>query len=193
MYGRFTEEMKDAVRPYVEGQHVLDVGAGNCAKAKTLARLGAEKVICVDPEFPVEFYIDPELEPYIFPMYGYLDEKIAKHGCAALGNVAFLSWIPNKPLPGLVEVLQGMEYVIYLGCNYGGTACGTLSLYLDLLGRELLVEIATPQNTLLILGRRKYGYTRNPTFEEYCGVNTREMYHWEDKARIEAHIMFPPP
>ena len=49
MYGEFTTEMEELIRPYVDGKLVVDLGAGDLTKTRRLAALGA-KVIAVDKE-----------------------------------------------------------------------------------------------------------------------------------------------
>jgi hypothetical protein len=172
-YGQLTTEMLDAIRPYVEGKRVIDLGAGDGRKARFLVRYGASHVTCVDKN----------LMPYQFAGQNiqwhertYFYDLVCNPNCPEY-DVAFVSWPVNYRQPGLVELCERAKVVIYLGCNYNGSACAFREFYQHLVGRELLDEHMTSRNALIIVGD-KLEQPRTPTFEEDCGLSWGAMRTW---------------
>lgn len=139
-FGVLSQQMKVALRPFVEGRSVIDLGAGDLGHSVELKRLGASRVLAVDQH----------------PMSDI--DGIETHCCnfsdpIEAMDVAFLSWPINRYCTGLNELLDQHDIVIYLGSNLEGNACGSLELFQHLTQRNPIVHACEPRNTLLVYSR----------------------------------------
>jgi len=95
-------------------------------------------------------------------------------------DVAFVAWPTNsRAIDGLVEILERASVVAYVGCNTGGTACGTPGFFQHLLQRELLAYEADRRNTLIVCGRRM-DKAREPQGEEKAGIDSDTLYEYDE-------------
>lgn len=172
---RLDDDQLEALRSYVNGRVVHDLGAGGLGLVPTLFEFGAVKVIAVDKAFkyPSENHYngcskwksdDPrlELKPHYFAEY--LKKKTVPV------QVAVVSWPENKDLPGLVPLLREASKVIYIGCNTGGTACGNNELFGELRRRRVHEHLPARHNSLTVYGSylKQERRAHNLTSEEFA-------------------------
>ena len=139
-YGILSPEMKRTIQPLIQGQSVIDLGAGDLSYSRTLKVLGATRVLAVDKVAMPEVHgIDTLCCDFSSPI--------------EVMDVAFVSWPINHFCLGLNEVLDQYDTVIYLGCNIEGKACGSLELFHYLTKRNPCVHIFEKRNTLLIYSK----------------------------------------
>ncbi len=162
-FGKLSAQQRQALAPFVSGQVVHDLGAGDLRLSRELLKLGAKQVIAVDKE------------PMLNPPEGVetLRASFAEAHSLLLDtpiDVAFLSWPANYNT--LIEPLLEMaKTVIYLGKNTDGTACGTPRLYRSFLQRELLWSEPHTNNSLIVMGGKIHvDAPRLPTGEELAGL-----------------------
>jgi len=151
--------MRDILASVVAGRVVYDLGAGSGGHGK---KRGASRVICVDKSTP---WVMPRGVEFI---RSYINEVALPDDL----DVVFLGWPVQYGMPGLHLWLEKAKTIIYLGCNFGGTACGTKPLFQYLLMRRLAYHLPDHRNTLLVveepLGE---GITREPTPEEAAALS----------------------
>mgnify|MGYP002738123473 CR=1 FL=1 len=154
-YGNLNLAMREAVRPFVLGKTVHDLGAGDCDHARTLVGLGAGSVVAIDKADA----------PRLAKGVTYIRSLIADVPLPETVPVVFLGWPQNYVIPGLLEWLHRAETIIYLGSNLNGTACAFPDVFRHFLTRELAVYIEDRQNNLLVL-RETLATPRSPVLEE---------------------------
>lgn len=166
-YGSLNHWQARALRRYVHGKHVYDFGAGGLYYAHRLTELGAASVTAVDAAYEDRannFMNDyrswkkcapkgVEIDPRTFAEF-YL------HGPQAI-DVAFVSW-PHSTYTGTIGlelIVRKAKVVIYLGCNFGGTSCGSSVFWDALYKRKVLAHAPARPNSLIVYG--EYGkYTK---------------------------------
>ena len=167
-YGHLSPAQRKALKPFIQGQHIHDLGAGDQVLSQQLLRLGCTHVTAVDkqPSASKRFNRITWVTSYFVHYHDPLD-------------TAFLSWPQNYRQPGLVSILERSRLVIYLGSNTGGSACGDRDLWLHLTSRELLAYSPDPANTLAVYGPART--TREPQGEELAALtNLSHMWsYWE--------------
>jgi hypothetical protein len=166
--GRVTPEMEAIIREHVQGKEVWDIGCGvYLGWSHKLLDWGAKEVVAVDKE---------EVHPNLYRGRAirnirnyYTDLQVPSDGI----EVAYLSWPTNHILHGLLPILERCRKVIYLGCNYHGSACGWPGLYRHFWGREVLGHVEVYQNTLTVYGGpcEPRNATGQLTHEEKCGYS----------------------
>jgi hypothetical protein len=175
MYGYFPENHRDALRPYVKDQRVVDLGAGDCERTRVLSQLHPAALLAVDKEFPYE-YPPPDALPFKRLPGAFID--VFKRVRDFRPTVAHLAWPINYPTPGLLNLLRLVPTVIYVGCNTDGSACGTSHLFKYLLNREVKLYMPDRRNTLIVYGcHRKV--TRMPLPEERAGMDQRTILDFD--------------
>lgn len=170
-YGSLNHAQQTALRPYVRGRVVHDLGAGDLSFSHDLlVHFSASWVVAVDKWIdkraihlvhvnvkPVECYFHAYAPP---PPYDIID-------------VAFASWPPNYPDDeGLVRLCHKAQIIAYLGKNTDGSACASPSFFRETLRRELLAYVPDRRNTLLIVGA-PLDVPREPTGEERAGLTNQ--------------------
>lgn len=186
MYGVLTDDMKAAIKAIVEDRTVYDLGAGTSEYAMEMLGMGAKHVTCIDKEPP---HIVDSLR--VMKARGRLDWKtqyfadllgdICTEGLAGLKDVLFVSWPVNRKsgVSTLARIHEN-SWIIYLGSNRGGTACGSCELFFELTKREVQVEIQHPTNDLIIY---KPGLLEHHRFRK--GELTREERAYADRVEYE--------
>jgi len=181
-FGILSPAQKRALRPYVHGRVVYDLGSGNDLElAQQLTYLRVKEVVAVDT-YP---------SPWAYSTTGYgpkgTSEEIIRYVRQDLVNfhepvrTAFVSWPSNRPNPGLLRILKGASVVIYLGTNMDGTACGTPDLFRYLATRSVLAHEPDMRNTLIVYGQK--GPAREPLPEELAGYDQSKIYYSIDAYR----------
>jgi len=160
-FGTLTPAMQAIIREHALGRTVWDLGAGDLTYAKRLIQLGARKVVAVEKggsrpghlggiATPLEAPLRPD--PRIECVWRYFAEVDPPEDGI---EVAFLSWPQNGALAtiGLTRLIEGAQTVIYLGCNTGGSACGSGDMWRHLIQREVLAYEPMVRNTLIVYGQ----------------------------------------
>lgn len=163
---RFNSEQAGAVRHYVQGAEVLDLGAGDLHGTKALLELGASCVWAVDRN-PMPKNTDPRIRTEIC----YFHNLRESH------DVVLASWVVNWAV-GLEPVLDEARIVVSLSKNTDGTACGYRQMWEYLQTREVLVYCPDPRNTLTVYGPNRV--RRGPTGEEAAAL-------WPDPMHIVSY------
>ena len=148
--------MREAVRPFVAGKTVYDLGAGDCDHARTLVGLGASSVVAIDKVPPVG-----RVATGVQFIQGYIADVPIPDNVP----VVFLGWPQNYAIPGLLEWLHRAETVVYLGSNLNGSACAFPDVFRHFMTRKLAVYIEDRRNNLLVL-RETLPEPRLPVLEE---------------------------
>jgi len=142
-YGNLTPDMEATIKEFVVGKTVWDLGSGDFAYARKLLEWGAQHVVAVDKE---PLGTEPDgctcIETYFHSV------RIPRGGI----GVVWLSWPQNCPLPGLVQILERVPLVIYLGSNTGGSACGNPPLWDHFTQRTILHYTPHRQSSLIVYG-----------------------------------------
>jgi len=177
-YGNLNIKMRDTVASFVKGRTVYDLGAGDGDHGRTLRAIGASRVVCIDKN-PVGFDEAGSLPPRphmtgIECVQGYIDKVPMPNS----PDVVFLGWPQNYPIPGLMQWVNAARTVIYLGCNFNGTACGFPDLFHGMMRRELLAYVPDPRNSLIVVGRTRPD-PREPTAEEAAALSDAVVYFRE--------------
>lgn len=150
---------RDALRPYVTGRTVHDLGAGDLEEAHALISLGAVRVVAIDR--------NPMPEPIVNGIQRevcHFDEW--QHD--GVIHVSFLGWPANWDT-GVLRLLRSSEYVIYHGKCTDGTMCGYPAMWHHLLNREVLVHVHSRASILIVYGPG--AIVREPLPEERCGMD----------------------
>lgn len=144
-YGKLTPEMEEAIRPWVEGKRVWDLGAGDLDYAIRLRDLGAE-VTAVD-KTPMPEVRDIETIEARFDEVSLLPLWVPY-------DTVFLSWPYNYEVDGLLRLVAKAPVVIYLGCNREseGSSCGGPDIWTHFMGRTLLRLVEHKRNDLMVYG-----------------------------------------
>lgn len=170
-FGTMTPQMRGAISPYVYGELVWDLGAGDLWHSKMLVALGATGVVAVDKE-----ELPPSPDPRIRTTRSYFDAvETPPEGL----SVAYLAWpINHAHIPGLGQLLSRSRTVVYIGSNTHGSACGGPSLMAHLASRSVLAHIPDPQNSLIIYG--EWVGKRALLPEEWAALHPERMWTLEE-------------
>jgi hypothetical protein len=170
-YGRLTLEQELALRPYVRGQLVHDLGAGDLVVAADLLRLGAKQVVALDKET-----YRRKAPQGITPVTCYFEDYPAPV------DIAFMSWPRNTFDVGLLNICRRARMVIYLGNNTGGQACSFSALSQHLATRQVLVHAPNEYNSLIVyssvLESRRY------LPEEYAAIFQDKQWDYHELQNI---------
>lgn len=162
-YGHWASEMEEVVRPLVDGKVVWDLGAGSLGHSHRLLELGAEHVMAVDKEHMDDAWWKGRP---ITPVQSLLaDLPIPK-----TIEVAFVAWPSNRVLPGLLDLLEVSDRVIYLGSNCNGDFCGWPGLWDYLHFREIEAHVPHYRNSLIVYGQHLKANERRPMVAEEVGA-----------------------
>lgn len=145
----------------------MDLGSGDCERAKILVEIGASSVLAVDKQ---RYRAMP---PGVLPFAAYFDQALARI-VAFAPEVAYLAWPANNPCRGLREILEVVPVVVYVGSNTRGSSCGVPSLFRLLRGREVLCHVPDERNTLLVYGATLPEPRADVYHEELTGLTPGE-------------------
>lgn len=159
-YGTLTPEQEAALRPYVAGRVVHDLGAGDLTYARRLLDLGAQEVVAIDKE-----------RSFVSSVPGITYRQAYFHEVEPGLGTVFLSWPVNWNDRALLLHALSAHTLVYLGKNTDGTACGTPALFEAMVHRALLAYVPDPRNCLVITGPIQ-AHARTPTPEERAGMTS---------------------
>lgn len=164
-FGNINQRMRTALSTIVKGRVIHDLGAGDGDHARTLILCGATKVIAIDKE--------PIPRPRV-PSIECIQARIVEVPVPEDLDVVFLGWPVNYNIPGLAPWLSQAKTIIYLGSNFGGTACGNPHLFEVLLRRRLSLHIPDRRNSLLVV-EEPLQEPRRPTTEEAAAFSSEAL------------------
>jgi hypothetical protein len=173
-YGALSPAQAEAIRPYIEGKTVYDLGAGDLQLAKQLLRLGSGHVVAVDKDYPPLPL--PDNLSYTMGYIASIKETV---------EVAFVAWPVNWEV-GLATLFSRIGVVIYLGTNTGGSACGNTSMWEHLITREWLVHLPERANTLVVYGPNRV--VRPQLREESCALDLETMHFFEEEPCVQTQV-----
>lgn len=178
-----SDAQRRAVRPFLKGKDVYDLGAGSdLVYVADLLAFGAATVVAVDKERmakPVSTKI--RCEQRRFDEYPKFPED---------GDVAFVSWPVNRSNPGLIRMLQTAPIIVYVGKNTDGTACGDRDLFELFARRELITYVPDRQNVLAVYGEIRPTPRPKLTGEEFAVLEHTDMlsYTMAELLSIESRL-----
>ncbi len=165
-YSHISVPQWKALQPYIRGQVVHDLGAGDLVNATGLLIRGAKKIIAVEKE-PYK-----PLNPDIRFVQSYF------HNYKEPIDIAFVAWPINHERNGLTELLIRSRVVIYIGKNTDGAACGSTDMFQHLTSRQVLVYMPEVKNTLIIYGPNPED---RPLFgEERAALNPEHIWMFNE-------------
>jgi hypothetical protein len=164
-FGTLNKQQAEALRPFVEGHIVHDLGCGDMELSGEVYRLGAVEVHAIDK--------DP---PLVHPPNGVTFHRARFIEVLEPIDVALISWPPNYEC-SLDLVVNRARTIIYLGMNFGGTSCGTVRLFVTLARREVLSYVPDRENVLTIYGG-SIDHSRGLTGEEAAGLSQHVGQPW---------------
>ncbi len=167
MYGSFPARFHAPVRAAVAGKRVLDLGAGSCARARILVRLGAASVLAVDAGEEMTS------SPGVRCVENYFHSAEVRDAVAAFApEVVHLAWPTPSPEHGLAALVTEAPAVVYVGRNTGGYRCGTPSLFEHFRRRSVLAYEPTPTNVLIVYGATRKRARTKLYPEEIAGLDS---------------------
>jgi len=173
MYGTFPLEFQAQMRPFIAERRVVDLGAGDGERTLILLALGAASVLAVEKD-PAPWYATPILGIESFrSQFRDARGKIRDRDI----EVAHLAWPLNHDSLGLIDILEELRMVIYVGSNTSGNACGTQALFAHFNAREVLAYVPARANTLIVYGQRLTG--------------PRALLHWEEHPSLFGRTIIP--
>ena len=191
-YGRLTATQRAALRPYVEGKQVHDLGAGDGEMSLTLVDLGAAQVIAVEEMHfdPTFLRKDPRIRREVRKFKTYAG-TMPVYGVTI--DVAFVSWPDNRVDEGLLALVNAARVVAYLGKNTDGTACGDPFFWASLTLRPVAAYAPDRSNTLIV-----YSEARNPVpyyplrGEEKAAFSRVKIMTYEEAEGLPPQEPLPP-
>jgi hypothetical protein len=180
------KEFDELVKPIVFQRRVWDLGSGTKAPMLPIVqRLGCAKVQLVDkdtvipPVMPHGFGVDVRQHT----LFRELLQDFKKFNTIESNDIALLAWPPNSGADGLADLMQWFNYVIYIGCNSGGTACGDLDLWNHFTTREVVHYLPRRKNSLIVYGTMNY-HRRALIQEEAWALDHAQFHPFEDHSKI---------
>lgn len=166
MNGRLSTAQEAAVAPYVHGQRVLDLGAGDLALSHVMVAMGAQDVLAVDRhQMPVPQ--TPKIQAYV----SYF------HDLEETRPVVLASWIVNWNV-GIERQLHAASHVIVLSKNTDMSVCGYPGMWGLLRQREVLLYLPEHPNVVTVYGPQQA--PRGPTGEEIAALNLSHVYTFDE-------------
>ncbi len=165
-WGVLTPGQEKALKPFIRGKGIVDLGAGDLSLSKELIRLGAKTVAAYDKDGIPAGYSQDLPKGLTFKKAHFHEISMRPF------PVLFVSWPVNQPNPSLtVHASFCEEMLIYLGKNDRGTSCGHPNLFKVMVQRELLAYVPGKKNDLIVTGKfLPQGQTREATPEEHRGL-----------------------
>jgi len=143
-YAQLNKDQTRYLRDIVKGKVVADLGCGRGLLSKLMARWGASMVHGVDKESSTHHRNSPKVHWHqSYLAYWQMPTDV---------EIAVVSWPQNSPLQGLMELLQAVPHVVYIGRNTDGTSCGNPDLMRYLSGRAAIHHITQIANVLIHYG-----------------------------------------
>jgi hypothetical protein len=171
-HGQLSKIQQEALKPYILGKKVHDLGAGGFELTHKLIDLGAEGVIAIDrySPFPSPSFFD------LAPNQGKIQfVQSYFHDYHEPIQTAFCSW-PVNWQSGLDHIAARTETFIYLGSNTDGSMCGYQDMWQHLRTREILAHLPERKNTLIVYGPKTVDRPEVP--EERAALNLDKMWSY---------------
>jgi hypothetical protein len=165
-YGQLDRKQTKALRAFVRGRDVHDLGCGDQMLSRELVRFGARQVVAVDSH-P---FGNPG--PKVRTVHATFEDYVQR---APEIDISFVSWPANRVETALLDLLRSSRAVVYLGKCTDGTACGYPELFDHFLGRDILSYIPHEHNTLCIYGGR-LSTRREGELEERAGMDWKRIW-----------------
>lgn len=153
-FTRLWPEQAAELRARVSGRRVWELGCGRGELARWLARHAAS-VHAVD-----------KADVFGRASRRCTFERVHFHlwRPPEAAEVAVVAWPIASGTSGLVELLERVPVVVYVGMNAHHTACGAADLWAHLLSRELVADVPAPAgacpadgNALMVYGAPREG------------------------------------
>jgi hypothetical protein len=180
--GFLSPKQVKALKPFVEGRTVHDLGAGDLILANQLWDMGAVRVYAIDKS-----QMPDTAKPGVTPIVSYFSQyegpfdKADRHEVI---DTAFVSWPVNWPEEGLVKLVSRSNFIIYLGKNTDGAACGDIRLFNVLVKREVLAHVPEYRNTLIVYGVLEVERDLLP--EERAACDPGRLYSYAEAHALNA-------
>jgi hypothetical protein len=196
-YGRLTAAQRAALRPFVEGKVVHDLGAGDGEMSLALVDLGAAQVIAVEEMHrnPAFLGKGPRIRREVKRFKTYA-ATMPVFGVTI--DVAFVSWPDNRVDEGLLALVNAARVVAYLGKNTDGTACGDPFFWASLTLRPVAAYEPDRSNTLIVYSEDVYSKARNlvPYYplrgEEKAAFSRVKIMTYEEAEGLPPQEPLPP-
>lgn len=178
-YGRLTPIQEGILEQYVNGKIVHDIFAGTMFLSHEMLRMGAKAVHAIDEKLAPPENCDPRIVQFPIRVEEYLRRRSGRF------TNAFVSWPDIGPTRGIGHLLARFSKVIYLGCNSGGTFCGSAAFWEEVLTREVLEYAPDQKNTLIVYGKKRHFMTRPMMGEETAGHLRQRLMSFEDAEALQ--------
>lgn len=158
-------KQREALKPYVAGKVIHDLGCGDMTLSEEVIRLGALSVHAIDKDPPLRHA--PKGVTFHRARFIEVLEPI---------DVALISWPPNYEC-GLDKPVSNARSIIYLGANFNGLTCGTVRLFGTLARRNVEAYVPDRENVLTVYGS-PIDHSRGLTGEEAAGLAQNVGQPW---------------
>ena len=163
---RISQEQESALRPYLEGKVVHDLGAGDLTLAQYL--VNAMEVFHV-------FAIDRDENSTDNPKIECITSHFKDYTIIDSISVAVMSWPVNWACSLELRAAES-DVVVYIGKNTDSSACGDPTLWNHLILRQVLLYMPTFKNDLIIYGPETGERELLP--EEKAALDQNKIYNW---------------
>ncbi len=144
-FGKIFPSHEKPLKEYIQGEEIIYPMCGSGELAVNLLKLGAASVLCVDKHLPNFIH----RAPGIFYTKSYVKDFEKSYRGKTLPKIAFVSWVPNHTIPGIENLLDRMDLIIYLGVNDDYTVCGDWDFWEYVRHRKVLREIPGEQDMII--------------------------------------------
>jgi len=149
-FGMILPEYEKAISQCIGGKDILDVMAGCGGLAVRLLSLGAKHVWCIEKQIPRYHQKHHRIIFY----ENYIEGFVKSHRDKTIPSVAFVSWPIATPTPGITELLERTEHIIYIGVNdILKGMCGSLEFWNHVTHRDV-IEFIEGRQDLIIYGAK---------------------------------------
>lgn len=168
---RLSKQQLKELGPFVKGQSILDLGAGDLEGSEMLLELGANDVLAIDARDMPD------------PSSSRIRTRVCRfHELRETRPVVFASWIVNWPV-NLEPLLDAAKVIISLSKNTDGSACGYPGMWALLSRREILRYVPERPNTLTVYGSSLVD--RPLTGEEFAALYQERVYSFEEAKKLD--------
>lgn len=181
-YGRPTPIQEGIIEQYVKGKEVHDIFAGALYLSHRMLEMGAKRVHAIDSQLAAKNNADLRIVQHAVTVEEFLKHRSGRR------VTAFISWPDHFVTRGIGLLLARFSKVLYLGCNTGGTRCGSEALWQDLLTREVLEYAPDKKNTLIVYGKKRHFLIRPMMGEEFAAWETRSIVSFDQAEGAQCEV-----